>query len=94
MDAIARAGANGLMDPVEPVPPSIFCTNSADIHFRAILQGLACGSDTAHMSMFGYDPRTHYRSPTRCSQLLQRNARCFERALPTVVLFCFIMHAS
>jgi hypothetical protein len=25
------------------------------------LQGLACGSDTAHMSMFGYDPRTHYR---------------------------------
>jgi len=25
------------------------------------VQGLACGSDTAHMSMFGYDPRTHYR---------------------------------
>ena len=23
--------------------------------------GLACGSDTAHMSMFGYDPRTYYR---------------------------------
>ncbi|GIL98398.1 hypothetical protein Vretimale_3768 [Volvox reticuliferus] len=23
--------------------------------------GLACGSDTAHMSIFGYDPRIHYR---------------------------------
>ncbi len=23
--------------------------------------GLACGSDTAHMSIFGYDPRQHYR---------------------------------
>ena len=37
LDAIARAGANGLIDPVEP--------------------GLACGSDTAHLSLFGYDPR-------------------------------------
>eukprot|EP00160_Parvularia_atlantis_P003567 Unigene12986_Nuclearia_a/m.39396 Unigene12986_Nuclearia_a/g.39396 ORF Unigene12986_Nuclearia_a/g.39396 Unigene12986_Nuclearia_a/m.39396 type:complete len:246 (-) Unigene12986_Nuclearia_a:689-1426(-) len=23
--------------------------------------GLACGSDTAHMAMFGYEPRQHYR---------------------------------
>lgn len=23
--------------------------------------GLACGSDTAHMSIFGYDPRSFYR---------------------------------
>ncbi len=23
--------------------------------------GLACGSDTAHMSIFGYDPRKHYK---------------------------------
>lgn len=41
LDAIASAGLNGLMDPVEP--------------------GLACGSDTAHMSIFGYDPRVYYR---------------------------------
>ncbi|KAF5840262.1 2,3-bisphosphoglycerate-independent phosphoglycerate mutase-domain-containing protein [Dunaliella salina] len=41
LDAIAAAGLNGLMDPVEP--------------------GLACGSDTAHMSILGYDPRLHYR---------------------------------
>eukprot|EP00798_Chlamydomonas_sp_ICE-L_P006637 gene6637-3294_t len=40
LDAIAAAGLNGLMDPVEP--------------------GLACGSDTAHMSIFGYDPRSFY----------------------------------
>lgn len=40
------------------------------------------------MSMFGYDPRTHYRS------LLQRNARYCERAFPTIVLFCFVMHVS
>ena len=41
MDTIARAGINGLLDPVEP--------------------GLACGSDTAHLSIFGYDPRLYYR---------------------------------
>ncbi|KAH7446552.1 hypothetical protein KP509_01G061700 [Ceratopteris richardii] len=41
LDAIASAGINGLMDPVEP--------------------GLACGSDTAHLSLLGYDPRTYYR---------------------------------
>lgn len=41
MDAISAAGANGLMDPVEP--------------------GLACGSDTSHMALLGYDPRKHYR---------------------------------
>ncbi|GLD95121.1 hypothetical protein PINS_up003746 [Pythium insidiosum] len=41
MDAIARAGLNGLLDPVAP--------------------GFACGSDTAHMSIFGYDPLVHYR---------------------------------
>ncbi|QDZ24151.1 phosphoglycerate mutase [Chloropicon primus] len=41
LDLVARAGASGLMDPVEP--------------------GLACGSDTAHLSLFGYDPREYYR---------------------------------
>lgn len=41
MDAIAAAGINGLMDPVEP--------------------GLACGSDTAHLSLLGYNPRLYYR---------------------------------
>ena len=41
LDAVARAGLNGLCDPCEP--------------------GLACGSDTAHMSMLGYDPRKWYR---------------------------------
>ncbi|XP_052200180.1 uncharacterized protein LOC127806739 [Diospyros lotus] len=41
MDAIASAGVNGLMDPVEV--------------------GLACGSDTAHLSLLGYDPRVYYR---------------------------------
>ncbi|XP_078443248.1 uncharacterized protein LOC144712799 [Wolffia australiana] len=41
LDAIAAAGVNGLMDPVEP--------------------GLACGSDTAHLSLLGYDPRVYYR---------------------------------
>lgn len=41
MDAIASAGINGLMDPVEV--------------------GLACGSDTAHLSILGYDPRVYYR---------------------------------
>lgn len=41
LDAIASAGVNGLMDPVET--------------------GLACGSDTAHLSLLGYDPRIYYR---------------------------------
>lgn len=41
LDAIASAGINGLMDPVEP--------------------GLACGSDTAHLSLLGYNPQTYYR---------------------------------
>ncbi|KAH6765866.1 Cofactor-independent phosphoglycerate mutase [Perilla frutescens var. hirtella] len=41
LDAIASAGINGLMDPVEV--------------------GLACGSDTAHLSLLGYDPRVYYR---------------------------------
>ncbi|XP_043698794.1 probable 2,3-bisphosphoglycerate-independent phosphoglycerate mutase [Telopea speciosissima] len=41
LDAIASAGVNGLMDPVEA--------------------GLACGSDTAHLSLLGYDPRVYYR---------------------------------
>eukprot|EP00898_Chlorokybus_atmophyticus_P005350 jgi/Chlat1/5816/Chrsp4S06176 len=41
LDAIASAGVNGLLDPVEP--------------------GLACGSDTAHLSLLGYDPRTYYK---------------------------------
>ncbi|XP_073296182.1 uncharacterized protein [Primulina huaijiensis] len=41
LDAIASAGINGLMDPVEV--------------------GLACGSDTAHLSILGYDPRVYYR---------------------------------
>lgn len=40
LDAIASAGVNGLMDPVEV--------------------GLACGSDTAHLSLLGYDPRVYY----------------------------------
>ncbi|CAN1241344.1 2,3-bisphosphoglycerate-independent phosphoglycerate mutase 1 [Linum perenne] len=41
LDAIASAGVNGLMDPVEV--------------------GLGCGSDTAHLSLMGYDPRVYYR---------------------------------
>lgn len=41
LDAIASAGVNGLMDPVEV--------------------GLGCGSDTAHLSLLGYDPRIYYR---------------------------------
>lgn len=41
LDAIASAGVNGLMDPVEV--------------------GLGCGSDTAHLSIMGYDPRVYYR---------------------------------
>ncbi|KAJ8775111.1 hypothetical protein K2173_020115 [Erythroxylum novogranatense] len=41
LDAIASAGVNGLMDPVEV--------------------GLACGSDTAHLSLLGYDPRVYYK---------------------------------
>ncbi|XP_039142346.1 probable 2,3-bisphosphoglycerate-independent phosphoglycerate mutase [Dioscorea cayenensis subsp. rotundata] len=41
LDAIAFAGVNGLMDPVEA--------------------GLGCGSDTAHLSLLGYDPRIYYR---------------------------------
>lgn len=41
LNAIASAGVNGLMDPVEA--------------------GLACGSDTAHLSLLGYDPRIYYR---------------------------------
>lgn len=41
LDAIASAGVNGLMDPVQP--------------------GLACGSDTAHLSLLGYDPTVYYR---------------------------------
>lgn len=40
LDALARAGLNGLMDPVEP--------------------GLACGSDTAHLSMLSYAPSAYY----------------------------------
>ncbi|KAG6420994.1 hypothetical protein SASPL_117540 [Salvia splendens] len=41
LDAIASAGINGLMDPVEV--------------------GLGCGSDTAHLSLLGYDLRIYYR---------------------------------
>lgn len=41
LDAIASAGVNGLMDPVEV--------------------GLGCGSDTAHLSLLGYNPRVYYR---------------------------------
>ncbi|XP_042058021.1 probable 2,3-bisphosphoglycerate-independent phosphoglycerate mutase [Salvia splendens] len=41
LDAIASAGINGLMDPVEV--------------------GLGCGSDTAHISLLGYDPMIYYR---------------------------------
>ena len=41
LDAIASAGVNGLMDPVEV--------------------GLGCGSDTAHLSLLGYNPRIYYR---------------------------------
>lgn len=41
LDALARAGLCGLLDPVAP--------------------GLACGSDTAHLSLLGYDPRECYR---------------------------------
>ncbi len=36
LDALAAAGACGLLDPVSP--------------------GVACGSDTAHLSLLGYDP--------------------------------------
>ena len=40
LDALAAAGATGLMDSVEA--------------------GRACGSDTAHLALFGYDPRAAY----------------------------------
>ena len=45
-DAVATAGRNGLVDPVEP--------------------GLACGSDTAHLSLFGYEPRLWYKGRGIC----------------------------
>jgi 2,3-diphosphopglycerate-independent phosphoglycerate mutase len=41
MDAIARSGMNGQLDPVQP--------------------SLACGSDTAHLSILGYPPSIYYR---------------------------------
>uniref|UniRef100_A0A7S3GE96 Metalloenzyme domain-containing protein n=1 Tax=Palpitomonas bilix TaxID=652834 RepID=A0A7S3GE96_9EUKA len=41
MDALARGGETGMIDPVEP--------------------GYACGSDTAHLSLFGYPPKEYYR---------------------------------
>ncbi|KRX10254.1 Alkaline-phosphatase-like, core domain [Pseudocohnilembus persalinus] len=41
MDAIAKSGITGIMDPVET--------------------GLSCGSDTAHMNIFGYNPFTLYK---------------------------------
>ncbi|KAK4338816.1 hypothetical protein RND71_040278 [Anisodus tanguticus] len=50
LDAIASAGVNGLMDPVEV--------------------GLGCGSDTAHLSLLGYEPRVYYRGRVHLSQLV------------------------
>ena len=47
LDAIASAGINGLMDPVEV--------------------GLGCGSDTAHLSLLGYDPRIYYQGEVHLS---------------------------
>ncbi|KAJ6861730.1 2 3-bisphosphoglycerate-independent phosphoglycerate mutase [Populus alba x Populus x berolinensis] len=41
LDAIASAGVNGLVDPVEV--------------------SLGCGSDTAHLSLLGYDPQVYYK---------------------------------
>ena len=71
LDAIARAGANGLIDPVEP--------------------GLACGSDTAHLSLFGYDPRVVYRGRGAFESLgAGMDMRAVGLSLSAVILRSFV----
>lgn len=43
------------------LPPKPTPINSTRSPLAWSHAGLACGSDTSHLSMFGYDPRRYYR---------------------------------
>ena len=54
----------GRETPLQHVPtPAFDAVASAGVSglMDPVQAGLACGSDTAHLSMFGYDPRRYYR---------------------------------
>ncbi|KAJ1472501.1 2,3-bisphosphoglycerate-independent phosphoglycerate mutase-domain-containing protein, partial [Baffinella frigidus] len=54
----------GRQTPLQHVPtPAFDAVASAGVSglMDPVQAGLACGSDTAHLSMFGYDPRRYYR---------------------------------